>query len=290
MTTYASPTATTPARNGHTLSAADLTAFERDGYYVARQLLNPAEVAVIRDTFMATAANGPVAGLSETIHPNSSAYDPTDPLARYPRMLHPHRHPELAVGPLAQKYMLDPQVGAILADLFADEPIAAQSMFYFKPAGTRGQARHQDNIYLQVKPGTCMAAWTAIDDTDEENGTLFVVPGSHRLDLVCPEEKADNSLSFTSDQVRVPAGMKEIPVRLRAGDVLFFNGSLIHGSYPNRSQDRYRRSLICHYMPRNGSEISHFYKPLLNFYGQVVERQASSGGGPCGAPAAEGPH
>ena len=161
MTTITSPTVaahSTSAQAGRKLSAAEMAAYERDGFYVARGLFKPEEVALIREAFMAAGANGPVPGLSETHYKDFATYDPSDPLARYPRMLHPHRHPELPIGPLAQKYMLDARVGAILADLMGDEPIAAQSMYYFKPAGARGQALHQDNVYLQVKPGTCMAA------------------------------------------------------------------------------------------------------------------------------------
>jgi hypothetical protein len=32
-------------------------------------------------------------------------------------------------------------------------------MIYFKAAGARGQALHQDQYYLRVNPGTCCAAW-----------------------------------------------------------------------------------------------------------------------------------
>jgi ectoine hydroxylase-related dioxygenase (phytanoyl-CoA dioxygenase family) len=197
-------------------------------------------------------------------------------------MMHPHRHPDKSVGPVAKRYMLDPRVGDVLADLFGEPPIAAQSMFYFKPAGSRGQDLHQDNFYLKVHPGTCMAWWLAVDDADEANGGLFVVPGSHRLGLVCPEQ-ADKTQFFTNDHVPVPEGMEQIPVRLKAGDALFFNGSVIHGSYPNESADRFRRAFICHYMPASSAEIARGYKPLLRFDGEEYEGVAdATGGGPCG--------
>lgn len=37
------------------------------------------------------------------------------------------------------------------------------------------------------------------------------------------------------------------PVPQEAGDVLFFDGHLLHCSYPNRTRDRWRRSFVCHY-------------------------------------------
>src|SRR5690606_6735987 len=93
-----------------------------------------------------------------------------DPLKRYPRVMHPHRFNETA-----KKYMLHQPVFDVLRDLYEEEPIAAQSMYYYKPPGSRGQALHQDNFYLKVEPGNCIAAWTAVERADEDNGCLLVV-------------------------------------------------------------------------------------------------------------------
>ena len=264
---------------GHALTRDERESFADNGFLVVRQLFRADEIAELRETFMAQTIDGPVPNLSE-INPK---YRSDDPLAFYPRMMHPHRHPHLPVGPLSMRLMLDRRVGAILHDLFGEEAAAAQSMFYFKPAGARGQALHQDNFYLRVQPGTCMAAWTAVDDADEENGTLIVVPGSHLGDVVCPD-RADTTSSFTGDFVAVPPGLQEKVVVLQAGDVLFFNGSVIHGSYPNRSLDRFRRAFICHYVPAGSREVSRWYRPLYRFDGAEVAIAEAAGGGPCGLP------
>ena len=112
------------------------------------------------DTFMDIHAKGRVPGFFEPI-PADQAKD--DILKQYPRIMHPHRFNEVA-----RRYLLDARLGTILADLFQEEPLAAQSMLYFKPAGGRGQALHQDNFYLRVEPGTCIAAWVALDPADRE--------------------------------------------------------------------------------------------------------------------------
>src|SRR6476661_6557976 len=102
------------------LSEQQMDQFRRDGYVVVGGLFSEEEVATIRDAFMEQGKNGPVTGLSETIRGTApSGYDKSDPLAFYPRMMHPHKHPELPlVGPLAMRYMLDERVGAILRELF----------------------------------------------------------------------------------------------------------------------------------------------------------------------------
>ncbi len=272
------------------LSQRQIREFQEQGYLIVRGAISPGEAAAIGDAFMQMASNGPVEGLSEIRHGGREAYNANDPLSRYPRMMHPHRHVDKPVGPMAMRYMLDPRIGRILKDLFGEEVVAAQSMFYFKPPGARGQDFHQDNFYLRVRPGTCMAAWMAIDDADEGNGGMVLVPGSHKLGIICPE-KADDSRFFTTEHLDTPPGMQQVPATMKAGDVLFFNGSVIHGSYPNTSKERFRRALICHYLPESASEISQWYKPLYRFDGRETQRAFTSAGGPCGTLAeAMGPH
>ncbi len=270
------------------LTAEETAQFQRDGYFVLRGFYSAAETAAVRDAFMAEAAEGPVEGLSE-IKRGADGYDPSDPLAFYPRMMMPHLHPDKAAGQLAARFLLDPRLEAVLTAFFGDEPLAAQTMFYFKPAGARGQALHQDNFYLRVRPGTCIAAWLAVDDADAENGGMVVVPGSGHLAIVCPE-KADPARFFTADFVPVPGGLREEAVTLNAGDVLFFNGSLLHGSYPNSSRDRFRRSLIAHYVPKRSEEVGAWYG-RTTFRGEVVPIAEAADSGPCGDPqAAAGRH
>jgi len=255
--------------------------FDRDGFLAVRGLFSAAEIEEIRGTFMEMAKDGPVPGLSDV--PKSRDGAPAasnDPLARYPRMMHPHKHPDLPVGPLSMRYMRDARLRPVLATLFGEEPFACQSMFYFKPPGARGQDLHQDNFYLRVKPGTCMAAWIAVDDADAGNGGMMCVPQTASLDIACPE-KADPTLFFTTEHVEPPAGLEPQMMELRAGDVLFFNGSVIHGSTPNTSADRFRRSLIFHYVPASTVEMSHYYE-ALSFDGERQEIGVNMDGGPCG--------
>jgi hypothetical protein len=251
--------------------------FHQEGFLLVPGFFTEAEVTEIREAFMEQAKEGPVPNLSDSI-PNAA---PDDPLAHYPRMLHPHRHAELPVGGLSMQYLLDARMEKVLRALFNEEPIAAQTMFYFKPPGARGQALHQDNFYLRVKPGTCIGAWLAVDDATPENGGLVVVPKSHHLDIICPT-KADTTQSFVTDEVAVPEEFEELPLTMKAGDMLFFHGNLIHGSYPNQSRDRFRRAFICHYIPRQSLEASHWFSPFHTFAGATVTVQEAEGGGPCG--------
>ncbi|ONK15361.1 phytanoyl-CoA dioxygenase family protein [Streptomyces sp. MP131-18] len=256
--------------------------FQDEGFLVVRGLFGAAEIEDLRAEFMALHAGGPIPGHFEPRGREDEG--PADPLHSFPRVMHPHRINELAL-----RYLLEPRLRGILENLLGEEVLAAQSMFYFKPPGARGQALHQDNFYLRVEPGTCVAAWIACDEIDRDNGGLEVVPGTHRMDLFCPEE-ADPELSFVREYVPPPPGLKTVPVDMSPGDVLFFNGSLVHGSQPNRTADRFRRSFICHYVGRSAERIGHWYR-TLSMNGDRVPLAESEGAGPCGTEFdAAGPH
>ncbi len=173
--------------------------------------------------------------------------------------------------------------------LLADETIAAQTMYYWKPPGTKGQAPHQDNLYLQAEDTNgCIAAWVAIDDCDEENGCLVLVSESNNLDLKCPGT-ADEAVSFSNHFVETPEGYREVTMRMKAGDVLFFGGHTIHGSGPNVSKDRCRRSFICHYIGGRSTKSAGFYNPLIRMNGEEFNNEESEMGSPCGT-GFDGPH
>ena len=261
------------------LTHEQLDAYRRDGYLIVRGLWTPEEVEACRRYFDGVAERGePVRAGWPGAGQNAVAWSPVadsnDPLKRYPRWMHPHYTSELAM-----RMLIDPRIGNVLRTILDDEPLATQSMYYFKPPGGRGQALHQDNYYLRVKPDSCIAAWTAVDRSHPDNGGLWVVPGTQDHAVQCPE-LADPEESFTTHFVRPPDGKQPVPAKLEPGDVLFFNGSVVHGSRPNTSTD-WRRSFICHYMPARSTHISDAYG-VIDFDGRVVSKQRAEGGGPCG--------
>jgi len=264
--------------------AAAAEAFHRDGYFIARGNFSPEEIEELNSTFMKMHADGGVPGFYELgkldgwrdEDDRTDNKDQVDPLAEWPRVMHAHRFNDTA-----RAYFLHPKIRVYLEKFMGGEPVGTQTMYYFKPPGARGQAMHQDNFYLLVQPGTCMAAWTACDDCDAENGGLMVVPNSQNADLVCPDI-ADLNISYTPHKVPIPKGLKPIPAIMKAGDTLFFNGNVIHGSGPNRSKDRFRRSWICHYAKGDVAKISQYYTPVVSMDGRDIMVEFEKNGGPCG--------
>jgi ectoine hydroxylase-related dioxygenase (phytanoyl-CoA dioxygenase family) len=251
---------------------ADYTAhFKQNGYVIVRNLFSPEECQTLREHYMTLRASGEKPGDFAGVNATES-----DPLKKFPRLIHMHRYDKPSLD-----FLTDSRINRCLTAFLGAEPLACQTMLYFKPPGARGQALHQDNFYLKAAPGTCAAAWLALDPCDEANGCMQVIPRSDRWGLLCTKP-ADVTQSFTNVEVPLPETIKPVPCIMAAGDVLFFNGETVHGSFPNTTTDRFRRSLIAHYVEGNCTRLTEFDQPVLKMDGTVMELEKSTGGGPCG--------
>ena len=245
--------------------------FDEKGYLIVRSLFSLDEIQALTQHYMDLRLEGAKPGDYAGVDISSE-----DPLKKFPRMIHMHRWDTTSL-----KWLLDQRIAESLTALMGAEPYAVQTMIYFKPPKARGQALHQDQFYLHVQPGTCIAAWLALDACDEENGCLRVVPGSQSWPLLCTV-KADTTQSFTDVTVPIPAGTPVDTMIMEPGDMLFFNGQVVHGSGPNHSSDRFRRSLIGHYIAGEARKVAEFYHPALRMDGSVIELEKSLEGGSCG--------
>lgn len=266
------PSATTPVLP--LLGASQKRQFELQGYCIVPDLFSAPQIQEIEDFFEAYKIG------DGRVFDGGSSFQEIDPTQRQVRAMNPHRHSQQV-----QEWFLNPNVAAVLESLLEKPALGAQTMYYFKPPGAKGQGMHQDNFYLVAQPATCIAAWTAIDDADLDNGCLYVVPGSHRGDILCPSEKSkERWLNYGDSHIgHFPRDQKPVPVSVPRGATMFFSGNLIHGSGPNRTSHRWRRTFIGHYIDEASQQVARFYHPVLNMRGEAVTSvQEYQGGGPCG--------
>lgn len=104
------------------------------------------------------------------------------------------------------------------------------------PSPGYGQQTLHRDIPEHDGPPTVVSALAFLDPFGPENGATRVVPGSHL-------RRARLSRSETRHDAHDPA---EIVLRGEAGDVLLFNGDLVHSATKNQSQAT-RRSLQISY-------------------------------------------
>lgn len=234
------------------LSDAQIHHYKVAGFLVVPGLFDTATAQQMIQHYMNRRAEGPKSGDS-----GGTTDHPEDPNHQYPRMINMHNWDVLTEDWAMQGTML-----GFVEQLIDDKPVLRQTMLYFKPPGGRGQALHQDEQYITTEP--LIGVWVALDKSDKSVGQMVVVPGSHKHGLL-QVEAADTAISFTDAQSAMPEGVEEFYVDMEPGDALFFDGKTIHGSYMNETNNRWRRSFICHYIgehakdfdPPQGKHVSH---------------------------------
>jgi len=157
----------------------------------------------------------------------------------------PHKLSSTILGMISH-----PRITSVLKVLLGPNVKCMQSMLFVKAAGKPGQAWHQDEDFIPTRDRSLIGAWIALDDATVKNGCLWVLPGSHERGVLWPQRKhLDSRFDCTHESWNFPwEDASSIPVEVKAGSIVFFNGYLLHRSLPNKSEHDFRRTLVNHYM------------------------------------------
>jgi ectoine hydroxylase-related dioxygenase (phytanoyl-CoA dioxygenase family) len=244
-------TTTAPARPGFLDGSkprflyTDAANFYREqGYLVVENALNPEEVAQINDE--ATRICRGELGIYEGWRGPHDGQTDLEVFKQYLCLHFPHKISTLMRDQLAHPAMVETLTGVIGPDVKC-----MQSMLFIKAAGKPGQAWHQDEDYIPTRDRSLTGGWIALDDATVENGCLWVIPGSHRPGVLWPQTFQDKSdFDCAEESFKFPYRDDDaVPVEVKAGSIVFFNGYLLHRSLPNRAPEgTFRRVLVNHYM------------------------------------------
>ena len=217
--------------------------FREQGFLIVPNALSPAELAELRDeaTSVCRGDRGDIRGLE----PNEPDDSDDDILRRYLCIHFPHK-----ISDTMFKYLSHPAIVDVLTKVIGPNVKCMQSMLFIKASGKPGQAWHQDEFFIPTRDRSLTGAWIAMDDATVENGCLWIIPGSHKHGILWPQhEHDDRRFDCTGEAFDFPYSDDDsIPVEVKAGSIVFFNGYLLHRSLPNRATSGYRRVLVNHYM------------------------------------------
>lgn len=220
-----------------------------NGYLAVSNLLDAAELDELKRDIVKVARGGYP---NLTIDPVPPEFSDEEVLSKILAIHQPHY-----VSPIMEKYTRHPRISGVLSQItgahlahWSGNVKCMQSMLFIKPPGYQGQSWHQDENYIPTRDRSLIGAWIAIDDAYVENRCMWVIPGSQRPGYLYPTRRHGNPDEFdTHDEMAT--GFDEspqIPVEVKAGSVVFFNGYLLHQSLRNRTEDSYRRVLVNHYL------------------------------------------
>ena len=98
---------------------------------------------------------------------------------------------------------------------------------------------HQDATYLYTEPPKLVGFWIALDDATQENGCLWIAPGSHQSGVHRRyiRNKDPNSIDIlTFDSPEPNYNLSNFrPVPVQKGTCILIHGLVVHLSNQNRS-------------------------------------------------------
>jgi len=151
----------------------------------------------------------------------------------------------------------------VLESLFENYRVVLNS-FVIKSAGPKSEFYiHQDTTGLDESRFSPLNLWIPLQDVDQENGCLGIVPYSHRF--FTPYR----SISFPAPFDHIASTVREYlhPIEMKAGEVLLFDNRLVHHSYPNLS-GKTRAAVVCGLFPKE-AKMTTCFKPEYELGGKV---------------------
>src|SRR2546427_12094788 len=209
------------------LSQAAVEAYKREGFYSPVRVMNSAEARRYRNALEAHEAKTGAPLQGNWRHKMHLLFTWADELVHHPKILD------------------------AVEDVIGPDILCWTTNFFIKEARSPGFVSwHQDSTYWGLEPDDVVTAWVAFTDVTPENGYMQVIPGSHKVDQLPHVDTfhKDNLLSrgqeIAVDVDEAQAG----PCLLDPGEMPLHPIKLVHGSEPNRSNDR-RIGFALRYIP-----------------------------------------
>ncbi len=143
-----------------------------------------------------------------------------------------------------------PDIMCLAASLIGASPRLFQEMALIKPPGGREKPWHQDQAYFNLPLDTpVLGVWMPFGSATPANGCMHVLKGAHRKGPRPHFKRRDWQICDTDVEMD-----ERLTVPMEAGDVLFFDGKLPHGT-PVNETDEQRWAVQFHYCPEMAFQV-----------------------------------
>jgi len=239
----------------------ELAAFRADGYFVRERVFAASELLRLRAAVERVHARV----LEESRAPSAAAVERIDG-KRYQDVLGScvkwewddsradvrSMEPFLHLDPDLEKLADDPRLWAPVTELCRAESLALfTDKLNFKRPGGAPFPWHQDSPYFafecpHVERLTSVQVY--LDDATEENGCLWMIPGSHRAGVLPGLSDRGVVGKLYTDVERALPDAPRVAIAAPAGSAIYFHGDVVHGSQVNRTSQS-RRAFVLTYQP-----------------------------------------
>lgn len=209
------------------LTEAQVEAFRQEGYLFPIRAMSREDAAHYRRALEAYEAEtgGPIAG--NLRHKTHLLFTWANEIARTPAIL-----------------------DAVESILGPDLLLWGSSFFIKEPGSSAYVSWHQDATYWGLDGSDVVTAWVALADAPVESGAMKFWPKSHLKQQIDHRDTfGDDNLLSRGQEIAVDVPEAEgVDVPLEAGEMSLHHVLLVHGSKPNRSNDR-RIGFALRYIP-----------------------------------------
>jgi len=161
------------------------------------------------------------------------------------------------LSPFIADLAVDPRFVEPMVDVIGDPApmLFTEKLNLKRPHHGGKNPLHQDFPYWSdaQDASRIATAMLFLDDSDLENGTLEVAPGSHVHGVWSTRTDSDTFGNLEID-LHAEDGLTTVALEVPAGSVVYFGPYLVHRSAPNRS-DRERRALLFSYQPPGAPDM-----------------------------------
>jgi hypothetical protein len=221
------------------LTAAQIEAFERDGYVLGNRFLNESELAHLRDCYMETVARLADEDALENVQ---SGGDSDDEFQVYQIRTAHLQHP------IFRMLIHDTRLLDMVETLIGPDIRLIHYQGLYKPARSGGEVGwHQDNHYFNVAENKTVSVCLALDDATVDSGCMWYLPGQHKTAL---DHEQLWDTSFKKGFYFAIRGLEEsgaVPAEVKQGGFAIHHCLMPHRSLKNGT-DNPRRGIAMHFM------------------------------------------
>ena len=240
----------------------DVASYRELGYAVVPDVLTASEVDAVRRELAELVANASGLTGNDEVYDLEDSHSPDAPKVR--RIKQPH-----AVMSTVSDLVHHPRMIDILTQLIGPGIRFQTSKLNMKAAdGGAAVEWHQDWAFYPHTNDDLVAVGVMLDDVDETNGPLCVLPGSHRGPI--HDHHANGFFCGAIDPVASPIDFASAAeLTGRAGSMTFHHVRAVHGSAPNRS-DRSRNLLLFQFAAVDAFPLVQTVDDLARFDEMIV--------------------
>src|SRR5260221_7757582 len=168
------------------------------------------------------------------------------------------RHKTHLLFPWLADLVRQSQILDAIEDLYGPDLLCWTTNFFIKEARNPAFVSwHQDSTYWGLSEPDVVTAWVALTPSNDANGAMAVMPGTHKLDQIPHRDTFhQHNLLTRGQEVAVEVDpANAVALTLRPGEMSLHHVRLVHGSAANPSDDR-RIGFAIRYIPTRVAQVA----------------------------------